>query len=416
MPSRVQRLVTALIPQRPRLAQLVVLVALLALAVAGASHTRPSYAGVVLKPGDYVVGTFHKVSALDQAGGPILVLSNHSSFEIPALVAAGPRGEVYVADNYFGNPDQRTIARVDPATGTPTVVASGGFGFVGGLTVEPSGKLLVADNGGSQIVRVDPTNGNRTMVSLSGSLHKPVDVAIEADGSVLTTAAISANPATNDPRQILRIRAGTNAQEVVSTGGLLKTPAFLAVAPDGTIFTTDTGGNVIPDRVIRVHPQTGVQSVVTQFDSGFVAGIVVDSAGMLIVGHSNGIYRVDPGTGQHTLLGHANGADLPQGIAIVKVASEVSCSPRPRVTVGTTNLGNGRLRVSIKVTGDGNTIRAVQLGTPSNAVPDGQTVVVGPDASFVIKRTGPGAASIPFTVVDGCGEWKSFAGGGPNAF
>jgi len=37
--------------------------------------------------------------------------------------------------------------------------------------------------------------------------------------------------------------------------------------------------------------------------------------------------------------------------------------------------------------------------------------------SFTIKRTVPGTTiTVPMTVVDGCGAWDTFVGGGPNSF
>jgi hypothetical protein len=36
--------------------------------------------------------------------------------------------------------------------------------------------------------------------------------------------------------------------------------------------------------------------------------------------------------------------------------------------------------------------------------------------SFTIRRLAPGAATLPFTVTDDCGNWPTFAGGGPGAF
>jgi hypothetical protein len=35
---------------------------------------------------------------------------------------------------------------------------------------------------------------------------------------------------------------------------------------------------------------------------------------------------------------------------------------------------------------------------------------------FFIRHAGPGATTVPFIVVDDCGDWRSLAGGGPNAF
>jgi hypothetical protein len=40
-----------------------------------------------------------------------------------------------------------------------------------------------------------------------------------------------------------------------------------------------------------------------------------------------------------------------------------------------------------------------------------------PGFQFVVRRGVSGAAAtVPFVVVDSCGEWRTFAGGGPEAF
>jgi hypothetical protein len=79
--------------------------------------------------------------------------------------------------------------------------------------------------------------------------------------------------------------------------------------------------------------------------------------------------------------------------------------------------GNGRLQVDMHADGDTNRILRIQLGTvPPNAVIEGQPTITGADATFVLKRTGPGAVTLPFTVTDACGDWKTFVGGGPGAF
>ena len=39
------------------------------------------------------------------------------------------------------------------------------------------------------------------------------------------------------------------------------------------------------------------------------------------------------------------------------------------------------------------------------------------EVRLVVERVMPGqAATVPFTVVDGCGPWPTFVGGGPDAF
>jgi streptogramin lyase len=407
-----------------RLAVLAVAVTLCVSTAVGSDQALPAYAGVVLKPGDVLATTWSRVWEIDAGTGTATVLNPSQPLDTAIAVAAGPHGEVYVVDGRYPISDvvrESAILRLNPATGAFTVVTAGGFNSVSGLVTESTGALLVSDEGNARILRVAPGTGVRSTLSQGGKVQRPAGVALEADGSVLTTAVVSSG-ATDGPRQIVRIRAGTGIQEVVSAGGLLVYPRQISVGPDGSIFAADLGGNLSPARVVRVHPQSGVQSLVSQFDGdgAEVSSVAAAPSGILFVGGylslSHGVFRIDPATNQRTPLFTSN-ADGPfQSVAVVNVASEVSCSPRPRVTVTSSTLGNGRLQVSVGASGGGNTIRSISLGTVQNATVEAQPIITGADASFIVKRTAPGVVTLPFTVVDGCGEWKTFVGGGPNAF
>jgi hypothetical protein len=114
--------------------------------------------------------------------------------------------------------------------------------------------------------------------------------------------------------------------------------------------------------------------------------------------------------------------------------AQASCAPRPAVTVATTPAGPGQLQVTITAaTNPGaapNLIQALQFGAATNAlldVPGGPTRAPGsftytltpaaPTASFTLRRVTAGqATTAPVTVVDTCGSWPTFVGGGPNSF
>lgn len=107
-----------------------------------------------------------------------------------------------------------------------------------------------------------------------------------------------------------------------------------------------------------------------------------------------------------------------------------NCTPRPPVDVSVTRLASGGLRVTITVNGENNAIREVRFGVANNLEIDipGRASAAGgsfthapPVASqhltFVIRRQqAGGAATAPLIVVDGCGEWRTFVGGGSAAF
>jgi YVTN family beta-propeller protein len=108
----------------------------------------------------------------------------------------------------------------------------------------------------------------------------------------------------------------------------------------------------------------------------------------------------------------------------------VPCGPRPTVNV-TTTVVNGGLQATVAATGTSGPsqtrIQTITFGTLQNAqvtmngsaISSGQTVQAGGNTTtltFTVRRQTPGqSTTVPFTVVDTCGSWPSFVGGGPNA-
>ncbi|MCC6173843.1 MAG: SMP-30/gluconolactonase/LRE family protein [Chloroflexi bacterium] len=400
---------------------LTLLACTLALLAAGGVRPTSTYAAIVLKPGDFIFGgTGHYVLVVDRAGSLGGYLSEDSHFGSPYYVATGPDGEVYVADSSYKIDDftQRpAVARVDPTTGVATVVATGSFDTFGGITAERDGKLLVTDLGSQKIVRVDPATGTRSTVAVGGKLLSPTGLAVEADGSVLTTAGVSSP--WSGPRQVVRVRASTGVQEVVSSGGLLINPADVAVSPDGSIFVADVGGSLTRPRVLRIDPHSGAQSVLTEF-GGSLVGLVVDPAGTVFVSASEAydsrrIFRIDPATGHRGMVSQPY-SGYGGNLAMVQVGAPLPCPTRSPVSVKVAPLGSGRLQVTVHAGGTPNAIRRIQFRAVPNAVVESPPAIVGADATFVLQRTAPGAITLPFIVSDACGDWPTFVGGGPNAF
>ena len=106
----------------------------------------------------------------------------------------------------------------------------------------------------------------------------------------------------------------------------------------------------------------------------------------------------------------------------------VACAPRPRVQVHTVPTGDGRLNVTVSASGANNGLREIRLGPGSNALVDGPGVGGSPgnatlalpagsqSTQFFVRRGGPGPVTVPFVVLDRCGEWPTFVGGGAGAF
>jgi hypothetical protein len=109
------------------------------------------------------------------------------------------------------------------------------------------------------------------------------------------------------------------------------------------------------------------------------------------------------------------------------------CSPRPAVAVSTVRSGPGRLQVAVTAgtssTTPANRLVALRFRAGSNALVDvgGQTgrtgeftvaLTGGPQqTTFYVRRAVAGqATTAPFVVVDDCGEFRSFVGGGSSGF
>jgi parallel beta-helix repeat protein len=111
-----------------------------------------------------------------------------------------------------------------------------------------------------------------------------------------------------------------------------------------------------------------------------------------------------------------------------------SCTPRPDVRVTTQAGAPGTLNVTVAISrqasAPNNTIAQLQFGAAQNATvtvsgqahPGGNFAATLPagtqQTTFTVARPANGTQSttVPFAVVDDCGAWQTFVGGGPSAF
>jgi hypothetical protein len=96
--------------------------------------------------------------------------------------------------------------------------------------------------------------------------------------------------------------------------------------------------------------------------------------------------------------------------------------------VQTGRSGDGRLLVTVAASGANTWLTALRFTQTPNALVDlpGQSGRTGsftvglPDGTtstqFWVRRASAGAATVRLVVVDRCGEWPTFVGGGPGAF
>jgi thermitase len=133
------------------------------------------------------------------------------------------------------------------------------------------------------------------------------------------------------------------------------------------------------------------------------------------------------GTGTLWSAGRINAAAAVDPLARPSppLTPSVACSPRPEVRLDVVRTAPGRLEVTVRT--QAGSLRSLQFPTATNArITTGTHSGAGSFAvelgsadrtTFAVERLVPGlGVTVPLVVVDGCGEWRTFVGGGPDAF
>jgi sugar lactone lactonase YvrE len=169
------------------------------------------------------------------------------------------------------------------------------------VALEPSGSLLVAENGAGRVWRVDPATGAKTLVA--SNISRPYSVVVTAAGEILlstegnvvrlgsgapqivaSSPGIQIGPILAWPNGdlyvgaepgVFRVPAGTTVPAELIGG--LAAPHGLARAADGSLLISDTGH----DLILRVDPVTGQAQTFAQQLSPL--GLAVASDGSVYV-------------------------------------------------------------------------------------------------------------------------------------
>ena len=186
--------------------------------------------------------------------------------------------------------------------GTPPCAAVGSgpdFGSPAGLVVESSGDILVT---GDALFRVDPTTGNRTIISgpVVGSgpdfEGNPAGLVVESSGDILVAT-------TNNKTAVFRVDPTTGTRTIVSTADLTSV-CFGVRLPFPCCTGFGTGDGTPP-----CAPGVGSGPAF-----GNPAGLVVESSGDIVLTDAgrvspfvpSTVFRVDPTTGNRTIFSGAN--------------------------------------------------------------------------------------------------------------
>ena len=288
-----------------------------------------------------------------------------------ASVAVGQARQIFVTDMTAGDPvggglHGGVIFLVKPRTGKRTVVSDFGQGeiqglFYYGLAVDAKGRVIVnLDRSGLPafgpravvphfaLVRVDPKTDERVLITDLTNPEQGVtefdrritDLAIERSGKILIGTATQSGFLNS---AIFRVRSVTGNRKLLSdfanaTQGAdaadLSFTTGLAIETSGQILVASGGGYIAAPRnlLLRIDPKTGQRTVLSDFDKrtqgplgAYLYGVAVEKSEAIVVGASKNLvtpdtyslFQVNPQTGQRTLLSDAD--DPTQGTPFMAV-------------------------------------------------------------------------------------------------
>ena len=135
---------------------------------------------------------------------------------------------------------------------TFSAVSASDLVYPNGLAVDATGTLFIADVGAHRVLKLDP-GGKLTVVAGTGSagfagdggpatgakLNAPTDLAFDRDGNLLVADAFN--------HRVRRIDAAGVISTIAGDGktSTLNNPQSISVAPDGTLYIADTYNHVV---------------------------------------------------------------------------------------------------------------------------------------------------------------------------
>jgi sugar lactone lactonase YvrE len=178
-------------------------------------------------------------------------------------------GDVIVGDLVDGD---SVIYHVDPTTGNRTVISSSSVGSgtnlgeVNSIALEKGGSILVVDRGSGAIpngiIRIDPVTGNRTTLSSASmgtgqAFSSPVGIAVDSSGNIFVSDLRA-----NTTSAVVQIDPTSGSRTVFSggaTGGgdTFERPGAIAFDASGNMYVTDDRAAAGGDRIVRVDATNG---------------------------------------------------------------------------------------------------------------------------------------------------------------
>ena len=228
------------------------------------------------------------VIKVDLSNGNRTTLSSSSvgtgtNFDNPVGIGIESSGNIIVADN-----GENAIFRVDLTTGNRTILSKPGsvgtgtggdseFSNINGFAIDSSGNILVADETKGAIINVDPTTGNRSILSNDTSgvgtgtnLARPQSVTLDSSGNVFvsdeTNLVFRIDPANGNRTVIASNSIGSG--DAFATGGFNQGLKGITFDPDANLLVTSNRNDSVYQLVATGNPDIFDRSIISGGSTG----------------------------------------------------------------------------------------------------------------------------------------------------
>lgn len=302
-----------------------------------------------------------RIRKIDPAG----TISTLAADVGPLGLAIDPQGNLYVAD--YGH---SKVLRITPAGVVTTIAGTGVAGFAGdggpavaaqlnlpaGVAVGPDGRVYIADSGNLRLRRIDRDGTIRTIAGgglpvstgdggpATEAQVVPSGVAVDRAGNVYLSEIAPSNRVRRIGRNgVITTIAGNGTTGFSGNGGparlaVLSTPFGISVTPNGDLLIADEGSrtvrrivNIPPAAELTARPEAGAAPLTVSFDGRGSRGV---NDGIVEHRWSFG----DGGTGEGATVSHTYAAPgtyavrltvMDESGATAAATRQVSVAPAP---------------------------------------------------------------------------------------
>jgi hypothetical protein len=215
------------------------------------------------------------------------------------------------------------VVRVNPANGEKTIISSGGWlqsPFA--VAIESDGNLLVSDSG--RVIRINPATAAQSCIAENSgnNLGQPCGLVVERPGSIIVA----------NLTDVLRINVASRQIQTVYSGGSVAYPLGVAAALRNELIVLN---RAVPSEIVCVSPN-GAQRVLSRggllkspqgvavLDEWIFVTDVATADGNFGIGR---VIAIDTRSGQQSTIAEGGYLRGPVGIAATKTGELIVADP-----------------------------------------------------------------------------------------